>query len=293
VIQRFALVPSLEQVRLPPGMSVEAAVRAYAGDPDVLYAEPNYLVQEAAIPNDPLFGTMWDLHNAGQEGGTPDADIDAPEAWDLTTGSSAVVVAVIDTGLDYDHPDLAPNMFHNTPECVPNGIDDDLNGWIDDCYGIDAAYDDGDPDSPHDIHATHVAGTIGGRGNNAIGVTGVNWDVRILSCKFLDRGSGATADAVQCLDYVALMKDRGEHRRHQQQLGWHGFASSSHTTPNARAAFSSRPPATRTTPGFSRGVLPNVITVAATTRTDAWQLSNSGRRAYPAAGSAIRAPIEG
>jgi subtilisin family serine protease len=288
VIGRFATVPSLDQVRLPAGTSVDDAVRAYASDPDVLYAEPNYLVHAVALPNDPRFGEMWDLHNTGQSGGVPDADIDAPEAWDLTTGDASVVVAVIDTGMDYTHPDLAPNMFHNTPECVPNGLDDDGNGWVDDCYGIDTFYDDGDPsDAAHDDHATHVAGTIGARGNNAIGVTGINWDVRILSCKFLDRGSGATADAVRCLDYVALMKDRGVNIvATNNSWGGTGFSQALLDAIDAQRArgilfVAAAGNAGTDSSGFfpSGFYLPNVVTVAATTRTDTLATySNRGPR---------------
>ena len=119
VVERFRTVPQLERVRVPSGTTVEAAVAAYADDPDVLYAEPNYRVRAFVTPNDPSFGELWGLHNTGQSGGTADADIDAPEAWDITTGSSDVVVAVIDTGMDYDHADLAANMWVNPARDPP------------------------------------------------------------------------------------------------------------------------------------------------------------------------------
>lgn len=145
VLQSFGIVENLDLVRLPPGMDVKYAIELYRLHPQVLYAEPNWIVQALAVPNDPRFGELWGLHNTGQAGGTPDADIDGPEAWDITTGSSDVVVVVIDTGIDYTHQDLSANMFRNTADCNSNGVDDDGNGYIDDCYGIDTANNDSDP----------------------------------------------------------------------------------------------------------------------------------------------------
>ncbi|HSC96833.1 MAG TPA: S8 family serine peptidase [Burkholderiales bacterium] len=185
------------------------ALENYRQDPNVLYAEPNYVVHTTAIPDDTRFGELWGLHNTGQSGGTPGADIDALGAWDTATGSSSVVVAVIDTGIDYNHPDLSANMFRNTADCIANGIDDDGNGRIDDCYGIDTANNDSDPMDDNE-HGTHVAGTIGASGNNATGVAGINWNVSLMACKFLAAsGSGTLAGAIGCLEYVRTMKDRG------------------------------------------------------------------------------------
>lgn len=208
-LRRFDIVRNLVHVRLPRGTHVKEAIERYRQDPTVLYAEPNYRIEALAVPNDPGFGDLWGLHNTGQIGGTPGADIDAPLAWDLTTGSSSAVVAVIDTGIDYTHQDLSANMFRNTADCNTNGLDDDGNGFIDDCFGIDAVNNDSDPMDDHG-HGTHVAGTMGAIGNNTIGVVGINWDSRIMACKFLDfSGSGDTAVAIRCLDYVKTMKDRG------------------------------------------------------------------------------------
>ena len=175
------------------------------------YLEPNFVyytsdVQESTSPNDPQFSSLWGLHNTGQSGGTADADIDAPEAWDISTGSASVVIAVIDSGVDYTHPDLAANIWTNSGEIPGDGIDNDGNGYIDDMRGWDFAYGDSDP-MDVDGHGTHVSGTIGGVGNNSVGVAGVNWNVRLMALKFLDDdGSGYTSDAVEAVNYATMMK---------------------------------------------------------------------------------------
>jgi hypothetical protein len=205
----FQILDGLEHHRLPPNVSVDEALAKYRKDPDVLYAELNYIVRATITPNDTSFGELWGLYNFGQLGGTPGADIDAPSAWNITTGSSSVVVAVLDTGIDYNHPDLSANMFRNTLDCNTNGIDDDGNGRIDDCFGVDTANNDSNP-LDDNRHGSHVAGTIGSVGNNGAGVVGINWSVNLMACKFLDaNGSGSTAGAIACLEYVRTMKDRG------------------------------------------------------------------------------------
>ncbi|MRS13215.1 MAG: tandem-95 repeat protein [Actinobacteria bacterium] len=193
----------LEIVRIKRGMSVEAAVKAYEAMPEVAYAEPNYVVRAAVMPNDPAFGDLWGLNNTGQTGGTPDADIDAPEAWNVTTGSNAAVVAVLDTGVDYEHPELAGNLWTNPDEIPGNLIDDDGNGYVDDVHGADMVNSDGDPMDDNG-HGTHVAGTIAAEGNNALGVAGVNWDVAIMPVKILGAtGIGSTARAIAAYQYAA------------------------------------------------------------------------------------------
>ena len=197
----FFFVPGLHQVELPDGLDVASALDAYRGDPNVLYAEPNYRVFATQTPNDPRYAELWGLNNAGQTGGTIDVDVDAPEAWDVTTGGNTLI-AVIDTGVDYTHEDLAANMWTNPGEAPGDGIDNDGNGFIDDVHGYDFANDDGDPMDDQG-HGTHVAGTIGAVGNNGIGVTGVNWNARIMAVKFLDSGgSGSTADAIDAISYA-------------------------------------------------------------------------------------------
>jgi subtilisin family serine protease len=167
----------------------------------------------ATMPNDPRFtaGDLWGLHNTGQAGGTADADIDAPEAWDVSTGSSAVVVAVIDSGVQIDHPDLLDNIWTNPGETPGDGIDNDSNGFVDDVNGWDFFNDDASVyDGPDDDHGTHCAGTIAGRGNNGTGVVGVSWNTKIMPLKFLGPpGQSRTSDAVAAVNYATMMKSRG------------------------------------------------------------------------------------
>jgi subtilisin family serine protease len=173
------------------------------------YLEPNFLVQATTFPNDPVFPSQDDLHNTGQSGGTPDADIDAPEAWDLTTGSPDVVVGVIDSGIDYNHPDLAPNIWINPFEIAGDGIDNDNNGYIDDVHGWDFASDDNDP--MDDLgHGTHVSGTIAAVGNNNNAVTGISWSSKLMALKILDsNGVGELSSAIAALNYADDMAARG------------------------------------------------------------------------------------
>ena len=203
----FKVVPGLSTVKLPPGMTVKDALKTFNKAGGILYAQPNYQLKAlSTFPDDSRFEELWGMHNTGQTGGMVDADIDAPEAWDLATGSSEIIVAVIDTGVDYTHPDLAANMWVNQAELDGEpGQDDDDNGYIDDIYGYDFCNNDGDPMDDY-YHGTHCAGTIGAVGDNAEGVTGVCWNVRIMALKFLDSdGYGWSDDAIACIEYSVLM----------------------------------------------------------------------------------------
>ncbi len=208
--QEIVLLKSTKKV------DAEVLARALSSLNSVEYATPNYRRELAATPNDTYYGSLWGLHNTGQSGGTIDADIDAPEAWDISTGSSSVVVAVIDTGFDYTHPDLAANAWKNPREIAGNGIDDDGNGYIDDIYGIDPAgtngtVGDSDPMDGYG-HGTHCAGSIGARGNNSLGVVGVNWNVKIMGLKFFDDAGegGFDADSIECIQYAVYQKTHGQ-----------------------------------------------------------------------------------
>ena len=207
---RTFAINGYQQVKLPPGVDIEEALELYLEDPDVEHAEPNYLVYaDLAPPDDTHFNRLWGLHNTGQNvngtNGTDDADIDAPEAWDVTTGSSDVVVAVVDSGVDVNHPDIAANIWTNPGEIAANGIDDDGNGYIDDVRGWDFYANDNDPRDANG-HGTHVAGTIAAAGDNAAGITGVSWSAQIMVLRFLDAwGNGSTANAIAAIEYANEM----------------------------------------------------------------------------------------
>lgn len=196
----------IQVIKLDKGMDVLKAIKLYKNSGLVEYAEPDYKISIlATYPDDPLFDLQWGLHNTGQNGGTADADIDAPEAWDSIPDASGVVVAVIDSGVDYNHEDLAANMWTNPGEIPDNSIDDDNNGIIDDVYGINAIDEYETPGDPMDDcgHGTHCAGIISAVTNNNIGVASVTWNAKIMACKFLDsNGSGYIEDAIECVDYA-------------------------------------------------------------------------------------------
>ncbi len=195
-------------LKLPAGTDLQESVKLLASHSQVEAVEYNYIVNSILTPNDTRFTELWGLNNIGQSDGLPGADIKAIQAWDLHTGNQNIVVAVIDSGVDYTHPDLADNMWRNSNEIPDNGIDDDSNGYIDDYYGYDFANNDGDPMDDYG-HGTHVAGTIAAKGNNALGVAGVAWQAKIMAIKFLNRnGRGTIADAIDAVLYANQMNAR-------------------------------------------------------------------------------------
>jgi subtilisin family serine protease len=184
---------------------VDEAIAELEHHRGVRYAVPNVRVELTRTPNDPLFGDLWGFNATGQFTSTVDADIDAPEAWDITTGSSAVTVAVVDTGIA-DHPDLDANRWTNPGESgggkETNGVDDDGNGYVDDWRGYDFWDYDNVP-SDGNGHGTHVAGTIGAVADNGIGVAGVAWHVRLMALDvFPDSGFGDAGAVVEAFAYA-------------------------------------------------------------------------------------------
>lgn len=171
--------------------------------PEVLYAEPNHVIKlNQVVPNDAMFGDLYGLENTGQDGGLVGADISATEAWSIHQGNPLVTIGVIDTGVDYTHPDLIGNIWTNPGEIADNGIDDDGNGYVDDVHGYDFYNNDGDPMDDQG-HGTHVSGTIAATGNNEIGVVGVMWQAKIVGIKFLSStGGGTIAGAISAVEYA-------------------------------------------------------------------------------------------
>jgi hypothetical protein len=198
----------VHHVKLPAGLGVEKALEMLRGESSVDYAEPNYFrYATKTTPDDLGFGLQWGLHNMGQEvnetTGTEDADIDALEAWDSATDCGGIVIAVIDSGIDYDHEDLLDNMWSN-PDEIPNGDDDDGNGYVDDVRGWDFVDNDNDPMDTHG-HGTHVAGTIGAEGDNGTGIIGVCWAAQVMPLRFIDdSGLGTVADEISAIEYTII-----------------------------------------------------------------------------------------
>jgi len=231
---RFEFINNEAVIADEDDLSAEAVAAEYSALPEVLYAEPNYeinlspvedeefleaeggddgdeddppVIKKGRRPNDQMFAEQWSLTNEGQRGGKAQADISAALAWEKTTGSEKIVVAVLDTGVDYTHRDLFNNIWTR-----PNGMapyTDEHLGSVDDRHGYDAADNDGDPMDDNG-HGTHCAGIIGAEGDNSEGIAGVNWKVEIMPLKFLSRGgSGTTKDAIEAINYAMDRKKAG------------------------------------------------------------------------------------
>ncbi len=285
----YAIVPGLERLALRPGRTVDEVIAALVKNPNVLYAEPDYVVRRGAIPNDPSYGSLWGMTN-----------IKAPTAWNTTTGPANLVVGIIDTGIDRSHPDLVDNIWKNPGETV-NGLDDDGNGYVDDLYGWDFAYGDNNP-SDVDGHGTHTAGTVGARGNNGVGVAGVNWQVKLVALKFLDdTGSGYTSNAILAMQYANRMGIQVTNN----SWGGGGFSQGLYDAINASkannhlfiAAAGNSNVNNDTTPHYPSSYnLDNVISVASITSTDARSsFSNYGKTSVDlgAPGSSILSTTPG
>ena len=215
VEDRIENVPGLDAIDDLDDANADAVAAKYMSLPEVEYAEPNFEINLEEVnepvapifPRDPQFENQWALANSGQRGGKKGADISATQAWAKTTGSEDVVVAVLDTGVDYNHEDLETNMWSRPDEMQP--YHDDELGTIDDVDGFNAIDSTGDPMDDNG-HGTHCAGIIGAEGENDLGIAGVNWTVQIMPLKFMNAGgSGTTKDAIEAINYVIDRKKAG------------------------------------------------------------------------------------
>lgn len=190
------------QIKVGKKTDIKKTLAHLSRHPSVEAVELNFVHTPHLLPDDPSFSEQWGLDNDGLPFGQDDADIDAPEAWELTTGSREVIIAVIDSGIDYNHPDLAANIWQNQDEIAGNGIDDDDNGYIDDIRGYNFAADNADV-FDYETHGTHVAGIIGASSNNSVGVSGVSWNVQLMPLRFFGGPeSGSNAAAVNAILYA-------------------------------------------------------------------------------------------
>jgi subtilisin family serine protease len=292
--QGSELVEGLRIARVAPEDTLRA-IEALSARPDVLYAEPDYIRHAEATPNDPSFPSQYALQR-----------ISAQAAWDRTTGNNSVVVAVLDGGVDITHPDLQGNIWTNPGEIPNNNLDDDANGFVDDVNGWDFAHGDKtvyDAEEGDD-HATHVAGTIGARGNNGTGITGVNWRVSIMSVKVLSPSSGSSSALINGYNYVRVMRERGVNVRVTNNSYGGGGKSQSELAAikqlNAAGILFVAAAGNDSTDNFSfphfpsNYDAPNIIAVASSNSTDGLSgFSNFGARAVSmgAPGSSILSTV--
>jgi thermitase len=215
VEDRIENVAGLDAIDDLDNADAATVVKEYSALPEVEYAEPNYDIEldavegplEPILPHDPQFNDQWALANSGQRGGKQGADISATLAWAVTTGSDKVVVAVLDSGVDYTHEDLAGNMWKRPASLAP--YHDEELGTMDDEFGFNAIDTASDPMDDNG-HGTHCAGIIGAEGENNLGIAGVNWKVQIMPLKFMNAGGfGTTKDAIEAINYVIDRKKAG------------------------------------------------------------------------------------
>ena len=204
-----------EVVKLGKNISVKEAIRRLKGQPGIRFVEPDYIVHALAAPNDPYFASastpLWGMRGSSSVPANPYGS-NAASAWDLGyLGNSNVAVGVVDEGIQVLHPDLAANIWRNSRETAGDRVDNDGNGYVDDINGWNFVNNNGTVygGGTLDAHGTHVAGTIGAKGNNATGVVGVNWNVNIISAKFLAANGGTTSNAIRAIDYLTDLKRRG------------------------------------------------------------------------------------
>lgn len=210
-IKRFVPNTDIVVLKMKDKGDPKLTVASLLENDSILFAEPNYIYRVSRTPNDPELGKLWGLINSGQAdsskaAGVAGVDIGAEKAWDIQTGNQDLVVAVIDTGMDYNHKDLKANAWTNEAELNgKTGVDDDGNGFVDDIHGYDFVNRDGDPMDDHG-HGSHCSGTIGAKGDDNAGIVGVAWNVKIMGVKFLSKdGSGSLDAAVESIKYATKM----------------------------------------------------------------------------------------
>lgn len=277
-------VKGLALIEDEDGETAEEVAAEYRSMTDIVeYAEPNSeialdreAISDHVLPDDPMFADQWALENKGQKGGKENADIAALRAWHKTTGSDKIVVAVIDTGVDYTHRDLIQNIWVRPPDMA--AYEDEDLGTIDDQHGFNAVDDNGDPMDDNG-HGTHCAGIVGAEGGNGFGISGVNWKVEIMPVKFMDAsGSGTTAQAIESINYVIERKRAGVNVR-VISASWGSTAKSKALEDVIRkageegiifiAASGNSSADADKTPHYPAGYeLPNVLSIAALNRND-------------------------
>ncbi|MFT7484935.1 MAG: subtilisin family serine protease [Candidatus Paceibacteria bacterium] len=271
-LRKFQLVDGLELINVRIDMDLAIGLLR----PHVEYAEPNWVQRTNQTPNDTYIGLQWGVNNTGQAingtTGINDADIDGYEAWDILNSAAGVAVAIIDTGTDWDHEDLAGNIWSNPGEIAGNGIDDDGNGYVDDVRGWDFYSNDSNPDDAEG-HGSHTAGTVGAVGNNGVGVAGVAWQCELVPLRFLGPQGGYTSDAILAVQYCTSTGIRISNN----SWGGGGFSQGLYDAINASKSIGHVFVAAAGNDGTNNDVLPhypsnynldNIISVAATDNTD-------------------------